>query len=67
MYNYDYNYVSMCIYVKLCTYVHMYRRSVAAEIGSPLGGSYRQTYIHKNITCEMYSCVCLCQCMKLDF
>ena len=32
-----------------------------------LGGSYRQTQIHKNITCEMYSCVCLRQCTKMKF
>ena len=32
-----------------------------------LGGPYyRQTQIHKNITCEMYSCVCLRQCTKMD-
>ncbi len=30
-------------------------------------GLIQANMIHKNTTCEMYSCVCLRQCTKLDF
>ena len=29
-------------------------------------GVHMQAQIHKNITCEMYSCVCLRRCTKMD-
>ena len=39
---------------------------ICAHSRIPVKGVHRQTQIHKNITCEMYSCICLHRCTKMD-